>query len=172
MKTKPLIFAFIGILLLTTLIATANATPTNNQTNKKDIAIGAGIFIHDHDGVPHTHYFSFSVQENFRCTPQGTFNLVCKHDGQIDTIIVSTKITSFSVTSIQGGLEAVFTGTALVKMNNNPWTGGWTFTVTAFDLDGTGADMIGVTLVNPQGQVQCSAEPTPLSSGNILIRDT
>ncbi len=169
MKTKPLIFAFIGILLLTTLIATASATPTNNQTVRKDIAIGAGVFVHDHDGVPHTHYFSFSVQENFRCAPQGTFNLVCKHDGQIDTIIVSTRITSLSVEAVPEGLEAVFTGLAFVKMNNMPWSGGWTFTVTAID-GGAGADMIGVTLVNPQGQVQCSAEPTPLSSGNILVK--
>ena len=171
MKTKPLIFAFIGILLLTTLIATASATPTNNQTARKDIAIGAGVFVHDHDGVPHTHYFSFSVQENFRCSPQGTFNLVCKHYGQIDTIIVSTRITSLSIERVPEGLQATFTGCAFVKMNNEPWTSGWTFTVTAIDGNCKGADLLGITLVNPQGQVQCSAEPTPLSSGNILVKD-
>jgi len=169
LKTKPLIFAFIGILLLTTLISTANAYPTNNQSNRKDSAIGAGVFIHDHEGVPHSHYFVFSVSEGAR-NPQGHFSLVCKHDGEIETIIVSTRITSFSVERVQGGLEAVFTGSAIVKMNNEPWESGWSFTVLAFDLNGAGADMLGITLVDPQGQVHCSAEPTSLSSGNIIIK--
>ncbi len=170
MKSKALIFTFIGILLLATLISTASATPTNNQTVRKDSAVGAGVFIHEHDGVPHTHYFAFSVSEDAKNMPRGQFSLVCKHDGQIDTIIVSTRISSFSVDRVQGGLEAVFTGSAFVKINNGPWESGWTFTVSAFDLDGAGTDMIGITLVNPQGQVQCSAEPTTLNSGSIIIR--
>lgn len=170
MKTEALIFAFIGVLLLATLISTANAYPTNNQSNRKDSTIGAGVFIHDHEGVPHSHYFAFSVSEGARNSPQGHFSLVCKHDGEIETIIVSTRITSFSVERVQGGLEAVFTGSAIVKMNNEPWESGWSFTVSAFDLNGAGADMLGITLVDPQGQVHCSVEPTSLSSGNIIIK--
>jgi hypothetical protein len=110
------------------------------------------------------------VTEGPKNLPQGTFNLVCKHDDQIDTIIVSTKITSFSVSAVQGGLEAVFTGSALVKLSGAAWEKGWTFTVTAYDLAGAGTDLIGITLLTPQGQVQCSADPTPLSSGNIIVR--
>jgi hypothetical protein len=165
LKKKALIFGFNGILLLTTLISTASAA----FTNEKDSAVGAGVFIHEHQGLPHTHYFAFSVQEN-RNQLQGTFNLVCKSGSQTDIMIKSTEITSLSIQSVQGGLAAVFTGSAMVKMDNGPWQSGWTFTVTAYDLDGAGADMIGVTLFNPQGQVHCSAEPTPLNSGNILIK--
>lgn len=164
-KKAAAIFVFIGILLLTTLASTASAAPTH----RKDSAVGTGVFIHDHEGLPHTHYFAFSVQEGPKCNPQGTFHLVCKHDGQIVTIIVSTRITSFDVDRVQGGLEAVFTGSAIVKMDNEPWTRGWTFTVTAIDSC-YGPDMLGITLVDPQGQVHCNVEPTPLSSGNIKIK--
>jgi hypothetical protein len=163
LNRKTLVFAFISVLLLSTLLSTASA-----HTNRKDSAVGAGVFIHEHEGIPHTHYFAFSVTEGPKNVPQGTFNLVCKHDDQIDTIIVSTRITSFTVSAVQGGLEAVFTGSALVKLNGAAWEKGWTFTVTAYDFDG--ADLIGITLLTPQGQVQCSADPTPLSSGNIIVR--
>ena len=95
--------------------------------------------------------------------------MVCKHDGEIDTIIFSTQISSFSVESVQGGLKAVFSGSAIVKLGTSDFTSGWTFTVTAFDL-GKGSDQIGITLFNPQGQVQCSADPTTLTSGTINIK--
>ena len=111
-----------------------------------------------------------AFQENLRVRLRGTSAWFASMTAQIETIIVSTRITSFSVERVQGGLEAVFTGSAIVKMNNEPWESGWSFTVSAFDLNGAGADMLGITLVDPQGQVQCSAEPTSLSSGNIIIK--
>ena len=55
-------------------------------------------------------------------------------------------------------------------MNDGVWEEGWQFSVTAYDLDGKGMDSIGVTLINPQGQVHCIAEPTPIESGNIVIK--
>jgi hypothetical protein len=169
LKKQALLFAFVSILLVAAMFSTASATPTKSKD--KDAAVGGGVFVHEHDGVPHTHYFAFSVSEGPRNIPQGTFHLICKHDGQIDTIIASTKITSLTVMAVSDGLAAVFTGTVLVKMNNAAWEKGWTFTVTAYDLDSGSTDLIGVTLVNPQGQVQCSAEPTPLSTGNIIIKN-
>jgi hypothetical protein len=54
-------------------------------------------------------------------------------------------------------------------MGDADWEKGWTFVVTAYDY-GKGSDLIGVTLITPQGQVHCSADPTPLSSGNIAIK--
>jgi hypothetical protein len=41
--------------------------------------------------------------------------------------------------------------------------------VTAFDGGSSGVDSIGIVLVNPQGEVQCSADPTSLASGNIVV---
>ena len=55
-------------------------------------------------------------------------------------------------------------------MNNTAWEKGWVFTVTAYDLDPKGVDSIGIILINPQGQVHCTVDPTPLTSGNIVIR--
>jgi len=151
LKRKILIVTALACLfLLAPLMSTAFATQPK-QTAK---ATGVGVFVHDHDGMPHTHYFVFGVSSSSpKASPRGNFNLVCKHDGQIDTIILSTKIKSFSVESVQGGLTAVFSGSAIVKMGNADFTSGWTFEVVAFDF-GRGSDLIGVTLINPQGQVQ------------------
>jgi hypothetical protein len=148
------------------MFATASAT----QTNQNAIAIGVGVFVHNHEGIPHTHYFVFSITDaSSKTGVQGHFSLVCKHDGQIDTIIFSTKINTLSVEAVQGGLKAVFTGSALVKMGSADWEKDWTFVVTAYDL-GKGSDLIGVTLITSQGQVQCTADPTPLTSGNIFLK--
>lgn len=167
MKRKILIFALVGVLLLGTMLSMASAS----EHSRKASANGAGVFIHEHEGLPHTHYFAFSVSQGYsKYSPKNTFNLICKHDGQIVTIIVSTTITSFSVERVQGGLKAVFAGSALVKMNNTAWEKGWVFTVTAYDLDPKGVDSIGIILINPQGQVHCTVDPTPLTSGNIVIR--
>ena len=150
------------------ILSTATASPTNYTST----ATGVGVFVHDHEGVPHTHYFVFAVsQSSSTISPQGKFNLVCKHDNQIETIIFSTQITSLKVDPVQGGLKAVFTGSALVKMGNANWENGWTFIVTVFDYGKT-ADQIGVTLINPQGQIHCTVDPTSLTSGNIMIKTT
>lgn len=166
---KKKILAIIALvclfLLAPTISTTLAASPNQNAT-----ANGVGVFVHEHEGVPHTHYFVFAVTSaSPEKSPQGHFSLVCKHNGQIDTIIFSTQINSFSVTPVQGGLMAAFSGTANVKMGTADFTSGWAFVVTAFDF-GKGSDQIGITLTNPQGQVQCTAEPTLLTSGNINIK--
>jgi hypothetical protein len=33
-----------------------------NQSKQNATTTGVGVFIHDHDGVTHTHYFVFTVQ--------------------------------------------------------------------------------------------------------------
>jgi hypothetical protein len=164
LNRKKIIFTFVCLILIPTLFSTASA-----QTNRKDSAVGAGIFIHEHEGILHTHYFAFSVTTGPKNDLQGNFNLI-RHDDQIDTIIVSTKITGFYISEVQSGLEAVFTGSAFVKLNSAAWQSGWTFIVTAYDSNGEGPDSIGITLLTPQGQIQCSADPTPISSGNIVVK--
>ena len=84
-------------------------------------------------------------------------------------IIKSDDITSFSVESVKKGLQATFTGSATVKMDNDPWQEGWTFTITAFDSNTKAKDTIGITLYEPNGQLHCSIDPTPITSGNIAI---
>lgn len=166
LKRELSIISLIGLLFLTAMLSTANAS----NLSGKDIASGGGVFIHEHEGAPHTHIFALSVSDSSPNPPIGAFNLVCKHDQQIEMMIHSTQIDSFNVQTTQGGLKADFSGIAQVKMNNGVWEEGWRFSVTAYDLDGNGVDLIGVTLINPQGQVHCSDEPTPIASGNIVIK--
>jgi hypothetical protein len=156
------VIAALVCLLLSPLMSMVAA-----KSNDPITANGAGVFVHEHEGVPHTHYFVFAVS-SASGSPQGHFSLVCKHDDQIETIIFSTQINSITVQSVVGGLEVTFSGTANVKMGTADFTPGWTFTVTAFDY-GKSGDQIGVTLTNPQGQVHCTAEPTPLTLGHITI---
>jgi hypothetical protein len=166
MKKKLLYFMpFLMLLAMSLSVspALAAAKPQDPIT-----ANGAGVFVHEHEGSPHVHYFVFAVS-SASGSPQGKFNLVCKHDQQIETIIFSTQINSFTVQSVQGGLEATFSGTANVKMGTADFTPGWTFTVTALDL-GKNGDQIGVTLTNPQNQMVCTAESTLLSSGQITVK--
>lgn len=166
MKALIVTFALVSIFLLAPMLTTASAA----KTTHKDSASGVGVFVHEHEGTPHTHYFVFSIiSGSSKTSPQGQFSLVCKHDGQIETIIFSTKINSLYVEADQGGLKAVFTGSALVKMGAADWEKGWTFVVTAYDF-GKGSDLIGVTLITPLGQEHCKAEPAPLTSGNIAIK--
>ena len=151
------------VVLLPVAIPFAAAKPNNPITVN-----GEGIFVHDHQGVAHIHYFVFAVS-SASGTPQGHFRLVCQHGDQIETVIFSTKITSVDIQSVEGGLEATFIGTANVKMGTSDFTPGWTFSVTAFDF-GKNGDQIGVTLIDPQGQMQCTAEATTLTSGHINIK--
>jgi hypothetical protein len=166
LKRRVLVSIFVAFFLLSVALSTAAAKPSDFGA----LATGTGIFIHNDNGETHTHYFVFSVsQANPNNSPQGKFNLVCKHDSQIETIIFSTQITSLTITQTAEGLQAVFSGSALVKMDNGAFQRGWTFTVIANDFSGNGVDSIGVTLTNPSGQVVCMAEPTPLTQGHIII---
>ena len=169
MKKKAIVISIVVILCLTSMIAVVNAQSTNKAC-AKSFAVGAGVFLHDELGVTHKHYFDFSVFDK-KNGPEGTFNLVCVHGKEIAMIIKSDDITSFSVESIKRGLEATLTGSATVKMDNGPWQEGWSFTVTAFDSNGKAKDAIGITLLDPAGEVYCTMELTPIASGNIAIKN-
>lgn len=171
MKKKASVISLIIVLFLTSMLAVANAQ-TTTESCEKSFAVGAGVFIHQEAGETHTHYFDFSVTDtNIRNNPQGTFHIVCMHGKEIVMIIRSNEITSFNVESVTGGKMAMFTGSATVKMDNGPWEEGWTFTVTALDLNGRNNDAIGITLLNPQGEVHCTVEPVPIAFGNIIIKN-
>ena len=167
MKSKAIVISIVIMLSLTATLSIVNAKPTNKSC-EKSFAAGAGIFLHDESGVTHTHYFDFSIFER-KNGPEGSFNLVCLEGKQILMIIKSNDITSFSVESLKRGLQATFTGSATVKMDNAPWQEGWTFAITAFDSNTKTKDTIGITLYEQNGQIHCSMEPTPITSGNIAI---
>jgi len=166
-KSKALVILIVIMLSLTATLSIVNAQPTN-KTCEKSFAVGAGVFLHDESGVTHKHFFDFSVFER-KNGPEGSFNLVCVQGKQILMIIKSNEITSFSVASVKRGLQATFTGSATVKMDNGPWQEGWSFTITAFDSNTKAKDTIGITLYEPNGQLHCSIDPTPIASGNIAI---
>ena len=167
MKKKAIVISIVAILCLSSILAVVNAQPTNKAC-AKSFAVGAGVFLHDESGVTHKHYFDFSVADK-KNGPEGTFNLICVHGKEIAMIIKSDDITSFSVESVKRGLQATFTGSATVKMDNGPWQEGWSFTVTAFDSNGKSKDTIGIILLDQDGEVHCTMEPTPIASGNIAI---
>jgi hypothetical protein len=168
MKKKAIVISIVAILCLSSMIAVVNAQPTNNGACAKSFALGAGVFLHTESGVIHKHYFDFSIFDK-KNGPEGTFNLICVQGKQILMIIKSDDISSFSVDSAKRGLQATFTGSATVKMDDGPWQEGWTFTVTAFDSNGKSIDTIGFTLYDQNGDVHCTMEPTPIASGNIAI---
>ncbi len=167
MKSKAIVISIVIILSLTATLSIVNAKPTNKSC-EKSFAVGAGVFLHDESGVTHKHYFDFSVFEQ-KNGAEGFFNLVCVQEKQILMTIKSDEITSFSVESVKKGLQATFTGSATVKMDNNPWQESWTFTITAFDSNTKAKDTISITLYEPNGQLHCSMDPTPITSGNIAI---
>jgi uncharacterized secreted protein with C-terminal beta-propeller domain len=169
MKKKAIVISIVAILCIASMLTVVNAQ-TPNKACAKSFAVGAGVFLHDESGVIHKHYFDFSVFDtNKKNGPEGTCNLVCVHGKQIAMIIKSDDITSFSVESVKRGLEATFTGSATVKMEDGQWQEGWSYIVTAFDSNGKSRDTIGITLFDPSDQVHCTMEPTPIASGNIAI---
>lgn len=170
MKKKAIVISIIAILCLSSMLAVASAQPTNKGVCSKSFALGAGVFLHDESGVIHKHYFDFSVLDtNKKNSPEGTFNLVCIENKQIHMIIKSDDITSFSIESVKRGLQATFTGSATVKMDNGQWQEGWSFIVTVVDSKGKAKDTIGISLYDAADQLHCSVDPTPITSGNIEI---
>jgi hypothetical protein len=169
MIKKAIVISIVAILCLTSMLTVVNAQPTTKAC-AKSFAVGAGVFLHDESGVIHKHYFDFSVIDTHKKNgPEGTFNLVCVHGKEIAMIIKSNDITSFSVESVKRGVQATFTGSATVKMDNGPWQKGWSFRVAAFDSNGKSNDAIGIALFNRDGEVHGTMEPTPIASGNIEI---
>ncbi len=164
MNRKTTLLSFASLFILASMLSTASAE-TLTQNSLRSYAVGAGVFNMQMEGEIHKHYFAFSVSENL---DHSFFNLVCIHNREICMIVKSDEITSFQVEPVQGGLSAMFSGTARVKMHGGEWEDGWTFTVTAFDygMKGKGVDRLILELSNSE---EHHMEGT-LTAGNIIIK--
>jgi hypothetical protein len=161
--------------IVLSILSTANAqTPQTNLVNKASLAIGAGTFVHEHDSVPHNHYFAFGVsdgnlkRDGWHYNPVGKFYMIAKHENEVHMIAKSYQIERFMVTKVDGDLTAVFEGVATVKHMEEDWQKGWKFTVEAFDSRSKGEDFIHIAFTAPDG-TQHHMEGA-LTSGNILIK--
>ena len=171
-KKKSLVLGLIGMFIVLSLLSTANAQ--TNFGNKGPVAFGAGTFIHEHEGVPHNHYFTFSVsdgnlkRDGWYYKPDGKFYMLATHENEIHMIAKSDQIQRFKVIKVEGGLNVVFEGVATVKHMDADWQKGWKFTVEAFDYSSTGSDSIHIMFTAPDG-TEHHMEGT-LTSGNIVIK--
>jgi hypothetical protein len=172
LKKKSFVLGLISMFIVLSLLSTVSAQ--NNFSNKGPVAFGAGTFIHDHDGVPHNHYLTFSVSEgNLRrdgwyYKPEGKFYMIATHEDEIHMIAKSEQIQRFKVVKVEGGLSVVFEGVATVKHMDADWQKGWKFTVEAFDYGLKGNDYIHIMFTAPDG-TEHHMEGT-LTSGNIVIK--
>ncbi|HSQ49217.1 MAG TPA: hypothetical protein VLL96_06015 [Candidatus Deferrimicrobiaceae bacterium] len=164
-KKKALVLSLIGVIIALSMISTVSAQTTNG--NRPASAVGAGTFVHDHEGVPHNHYFAFGVSDA-SSNSDGRFYMAVTHEKETHMIVKSDQIQSFEVNTINGGLSATFEGVATVKHMDADWEKGWKFTVEAFDIGSKGADSIHITFTAPDG-TQHHMEGT-LTSGNIVIK--
>ena len=173
LKKKLFVVGLTSMLIALSLLSTANAQPS--FSNKGPSVFGAGTFTHEHEGVPHDHYFAFGV--NYGCLkndgwyykPSGKFFMLAIHENEIHMIAKSDQIQRFKVIKVEGGLNAVFEGVATVKHMNEDWQRGWKFTVEAFDYDSKGIDFIHIMFTAPDG-TEHHMEGA-LTSGNILIKE-
>jgi hypothetical protein len=173
LKKKLLVFSMIGVFLVLSMLSTANASP--NCDNKGARAFGAGTFVHDHEGVPHNHYFTFSVsdghlkRDGWYYKPDGKFFMVATHENEIHMIAKSDQIQRMKVIKVNGGLNVIFEGVATVKHMDADWQKGWKFTVEALDSGSKGSDKIHITFADPNNMELHEMDGT-LTSGNILIK--
>ncbi len=165
LKKKALVLSLIGVIIVLSMVSTVSAQ-TNNG-NRPVLAVGAGAFVHDHEGVPHNHYFSFGVSDA-SSNSDGRFHMAATHEKEIHMIVKSDQIQSFKVDTINGGLSATFEGVATVKHMDADWEKGWKFSVEAIDYGSNVADSIHITFTAPDG-TQHHMEGT-LTSGNIVIK--
>jgi len=172
LKKKAFVFSLISVFIVLSMLTTANAE-TNSGRNRPS-ALGVGTFVHGHDGIPHNHYFAFSVSDGnlksdgWYYKPDGKFYLVATHDKEIHMIVKSDQIQRFKVIKVEGGLSVIFEGVATVKHHDADWEKGWKFTVEAFDYGWKGEDSIHILFTAPDG-TEHHMEGT-LTSGNILIK--
>lgn len=170
-KKKVLVFSLIGIFMILSLLSTANAQ--TNFSNKGPVASGAGTFVHEHEGVPHNHYFAFIVsggnlRDGWQYKPDGKFYMLATHENEIHMIAKSDQIQRFQVNKVEGGLKVVFEGLATVKHMDAGWQKNWKFTVEAFDYGSKGVDSIHIMFTDPDGMEHHMGDT--LTSGNILIK--
>jgi len=171
-KKKALVFSLISALIILSMLSTVNAQ--NNFGHKGAVAFGAGTFVHEHEGVPHNHYFTFSVsdghlkRDGWYYKPDGKFYMLATHENEIHMIAKSDQIQRFQVNKVEGGLKVVFEGWATVKHMDTDWQKGWKFTVEAFDYGSKGGDSIHIMFTDPDGMEHHMGDT--LTSGNILIK--
>ena len=169
---KLYIIVTISIFISLSLLSTANAQTT--LVNRSPVAFGAGTFVHEHEGVPHNHYFAFSIsdgnlkRDGWYYNPDGKFYMIATHENEIHMIAKSDQIQRFKVINVEGGLNLIFEGVATVKHMNADWEKGWKFTVEAFDYNSKGSDSLHIMFTAPDG-TQHHMEGT-LTSGNIIIK--
>ena len=172
LKKKAFVLSLIGVFIVLSLLSTANAE-TNFSANGPS-AFGVGTFVHDHEGVPHKHYFAFSVsdgnlkRDGWYYKPDGKFYMIATHDKEVHMIAISDQIQRFKVVKVEGGLSVIFEGVATVKHMDADWERGWKYTVEAFDSGLKGTDSIHIMFTAPDG-TQHHMEGT-LTSGNIQIK--
>ena len=172
LKKKMFVFSLISVFIVLSMISTVNAQTSFGS--KGPAAFGAGTFVHDHEGVPHNHYFAFGVSDGALKTdgwsykPNGNFYMLAAHEKEIHMIAKSNQIDRFKVTKVEGGLTVIFEGVATVKHMDTDWEKGWKFTVEAFDYGSKGGDSIHIMFTAPDG-TEHHMDGT-LTSGNILIK--
>ena len=172
LKKKMFVFSLIGVFIVLSMISTVNAQ--TSSVSKGPAAFGAGTFVHDHEDVPHNHYFAFGVSggnlksDGWSYKPNGNFYMLATHNKEIHMIAKSEQIERFKVINVEGGLKVIFEGVATVKHMDAGWEKGWKFTVEAFDYGSKGEDSIHIMFTAPDG-TQHHMEGT-LTSGNILIK--
>jgi hypothetical protein len=172
LKKKMLVFSLIGVFIVLSMLSTVNAQTSFGS--KGPAAFGAGTFVHEHEGVPHNHYFAFGVSGGNLKTggwsykPNGNFYMLATHDKEIHMIAKSEQIERFKVINVEGGLKVIFEGVAIVKHMDEDWQKDWKFTVEAFDSYSKGEDSIHIMFTAPDG-MQHHMEGK-LTSGNILIK--
>ena len=172
LKKKALVLSLISLFVILSMLTTANAE--TDFASKGPSAFGVGTFIHEHEGVPHKHYFTFSVSDGYLkrdgwyYKPNGKFYMLATHDKEVHMIAISDQIQRFKVVKVEGGLSVIFEGVATVKHHDADWEKGWKFTVEAFDYGWKGEDSIHILFTAPDG-TEHHMEGT-LTSGNILIK--
>ena len=172
LKKKMFVFSLISVFIVLSMISTVNAQTIS--VSKGAAAFGAGTFVHEHEGVPHNHYFTFSVSDGYLkrdgwyYKPDGKFYMLATHENEIHMIAKSDQILRFQVNKVKGGLNVVFEGVATVKHMDKDWQKGWKFTVEAFDYGSKGQDSIHIMFTAPD-RTEHHMEGT-LTSGNILIK--
>ena len=172
LKKKAFVLSLISVFIVVSMLSTANAE--TNFGSKGPAAFGIGTFVHEHDDIPHNHYFAFAVSggnvksDGWYYKPDGKFYLIATHDKEVHMIAKSDWIQRFKVIKVEDGLSVIFEGVATVKHHDANWEKGWKFTVEAFDYGSTGADSIHIMFTAPNG-MEHHMEGT-LTSGNILIK--
>ena len=166
---KAFVIGVIIVFIVLPFVSTASASTNFNKRSPE--AFGAGTFIHEHQGIPHKHYFTFSVSEGILkrdgwfYRPDGKFFMTATHDQEIHMIAKSDYIQRMKLTKADEGLNVIFEGVATVKHMDTDWQRGWKFTVVASDT--RHGDSINIMFTAPDGTEH---HMMGIDTGNIVIK--